>query len=147
MTLLRAMQTSASALTAERLRMDVIANNLANINTTRSADGNPYRRRVAISAERQEPFRSVLAQQIAQAGSLRGAGVQIAAIEQDQSPYKQQFDPNHPDADEQGMVRLPNVDLLTEITDMMVAVRAYEANVSAFNAAKSMALRALDIGR
>lgn len=147
MRMFRAMEASASALTAERLRMDLIANNLANINVTRTADGGPYRRRVAIMEERQDSFANVLAQQSGQ-GSPVGAGVRVAEIREDQSPFKEVHDPNHPHADPvTGMVRLPNVDMLQEITDMMMATRIYEANLTAFNAAKSMALRALEIGR
>lgn len=145
MRMFRAMEASASALTAERLRMDLIANNLANINTTRTADGGPYRRRFAIQAERQDEFSRILGRETARLGE--GEGVRITAIQEDQSDFKLKYDPSHPEADEQGMVRLPNVDLLTEISDMMVSTRIYEANVTAFNAAKSMALKALEIGR
>lgn len=147
MKLFRAMETSVSALTAERLRMDLIANNLANINTTRTADGTPYRRRFAVQAERQESFGDLFAQQMAQANAAPGTGVRITAIGEDQSPFQLKHDPSHPDADEDGMVALPNVDMLQEITDMMVSVRVYEANVTAFNSGKQMALKALEIGR
>lgn len=141
----RAMEASASALTAERLRMDLIANNLANINTTRTAEGGPYRRRFAIQTERREEFSEILGREASRLNE--GDGVRITAIQEDQSEFKLKYDPSHPDADEQGMVRLPNVDLLTEISDMMVSTRIYEANVTAFNAAKAMALKALEIGR
>ncbi len=147
MRIFRAMEASASALTAERLRMDLIANNLANINTTRGANGEPYRRRYAVQAERRETFADVLARESGKPGPESGAGVRVTQIAEDQSEFKLKYDPTHPDADQNGMVRLPNVDLLTEITDMMVSTRIYEANVTAFNAAKAMALRALDIGR
>lgn len=127
--------------------MDLIANNLANINTTRTADGTPYRRRFAVQSERQETFGDLFARQMAQTNANPGAGVRITAIEEDQSPFQLKHDPTHPDADENGMVALPNVDMLQEITDMMVSVRVYEANVTAFNAGKQMALKALEIGR
>lgn len=138
MELFRSMQASASALTATRLQMDLIANNIANINTTRTPGGGPYRRRFLVQEER--PFADVL-------GQAGGGGVRVTAIQEDQAPFKVKFDPTHPDADNQGMVRLPNVDMLQEITDMMMATRVYEANVTAFNAGKSMALKALEIGR
>lgn len=139
MELFKAMKSSASALTAERLRMDLIANNLANINTTKGPDGLPYRRRFAVQAERAAQFSEALQQ--------AGDGVRIVQIEEDTAPFKLKHDPSHPDADEQGYVRLPNVDMLQEITDMMLANRIYQANVTAFNAAKAMAMRALEIGR
>lgn len=145
MRMFRAMEASASALTAERLRMDLIANNLANINTTRTAEGGPYRRRFAIQTERREEFSEILGREASRLNE--GDGVRITAIQEDQSEFKLKYDPSHPEADEQGMVRLPNVDLLTEISDMMVSTRIYEANVTAFNAAKAMALKALEIGR
>ncbi len=146
MRMFRAMEASASALTAERLRMDLIANNLANINTTRTAQGTPYRRRYAVMEERPANFGQVLAQEAGKTDPI-GQGVRVAQIREDQAPFKEVYDPSHPHADANGMVRLPNVDLLQEITDMMVSSRIYDANVTAFNAAKSMALRALEIGR
>jgi flagellar basal-body rod protein FlgC len=145
----RSMQASASALTATRLQMDLIANNLANINTTRTADGGPYRRRFAVQAERQAPFADVLDQALGASSTPApaGAGVRVVSIQEDQADFKLKYDPTHPDADASGMVRLPNVDLLQEMTDMMMATRIYEANVTAFNAGKAMAQRALEIGR
>jgi flagellar basal-body rod protein FlgC len=146
--LFRAMETSTSALTAERLRMDLIANNLANLNTTRGPNGEPYRRRYAVVEERRDSFRNVLAREMEkQDGPDLGAGVRVTSILEDQSPFKLKYDPSHPDADANGFVRLPNVDLVTELTDLIVAQRVYEANISAFNAAKAMALKALEIGR
>lgn len=147
MRMFRAMEASASALTAERLRMDLIANNLANINTTRTAEGGPYRRRYAVVEQRQDSFANVLAREGSRTETA-GAGVRVAQIAEDQAPFKEVHDPTHPDADPvTGMVRLPNVDMLQEITDMMMATRVYEANLTAFNAGKAMALRALEIGR
>lgn len=146
MRMFKAMEASASALTAERLRMDLIANNLANINTTRTAEGGPYRRRYAVVEERRDSFADMLAQQAGRPAEP-GVGVRVAQIAEDQAPFKEVYDPTHPDADANGIVRLPNVDMLQEITDMMMASRIYEANLTAFNAAKSMALRALEIGR
>lgn len=141
------MEASASAMTAERLRMDIIANNLANINTTRGANGDPYRRRVVIQEERRSDFRTLLTDEVSKLGPAQGEGVRVTAIREDESPFKLKHDPSHPDADENGMVRLPNIDLLQEITDMMLSTRVYEANVTAFNAAKAMALKAMEIGK
>jgi len=142
----RAMEASASALTAQRLRMDLIANNLANIQTTRTAEGGPYRRRYAVMEERRETFADALGRAVQQRAEP-GLGVRVKEIREDPSPFKEVYDPTHPDADENGIVRMPNVDMLQEITDLMMATRIYEANLTAFNAAKSMALRALEIGR
>lgn len=120
---------SASALTAQRLRMDVIANNLANIETTRTPEGGPYQRQIPVFVPREER-----------------QGVNVAALLRDPSPFKQVYDPSHPDADEDGYLLLPNVDLVKEMVDMIGASRAYEANITALNTAKEMAQRALDIG-
>ncbi|MHB8926056.1 MAG: flagellar basal body rod protein FlgC [Bacillota bacterium] len=156
MRLFSAMDTSASGLTAQRLRLDLIAANLANANTTRTEQGGPYRRQVAILTPRGGPnlFSGFLgAAQGQQGGGGSGqaggaaAGVRVVAVVEDQTPPKLKYDPSHPDADENGYVRLPNVNVVTEMVDMMEATRAYEANVTAINAAKTMALRALDIGR
>jgi len=130
---------SASGMTAERLRMDVIANNLANVNTTRTARGGPYRRQMVVFEER-------LAQAMGK-GRGRGAGVRVSRIVEDDDPPRLEYNPNHPDADEQGYVALPNVNIVTEMVDMISASRAYEANIAALNAAKAMALKALEIGR
>lgn len=147
MGLFRAMDASASALTAGRLRMDLIANNLANINTTRTAEGGPYRRKVATQAERRETFQDLLDRAAGKQTPPVGAGVVITSITEDPAPFRLVYDPGHPDANEEGWVQMPNVDLLTEITDLMLTTRIYEANVTAFNASKAMAQRALEIGR
>jgi len=147
MGLFRAMDASASALTAGRLRMDLIANNLANINTTRTDEGGPYRRKVATQAERRETFQDLLDRAAGRNVPPVGAGVVITSITEDPAPFQMKYDPGHPDANEEGWVQMPNVDLLTEITDLMLTTRIYEANVTAFNASKAMAQRALEIGR
>lgn len=134
MGLISTLRASASGLSAERLRMDLIADNLANANTTRTPDGQPYRRKVAIF----EP--------IAPTPRMSG-GVRVAQIAQDASPPRMVYDPSHPDADPNGYVTYPNVDIVHEMVDMITASRAYEANIQAFNAAKDMFLRTLDIGR
>jgi len=145
----KSMETSTSALTAERLKMDLIANNLANINTTRGPGGQPYRRKFTVQEERRDTFADVFARTLGanQQPDEAGNGVRVVRIEEDQSDFKLKYDPTHPDADQNGNVRLPNVDMTTEMLDMMMAQRVYEANVTAFNVSKSMALKALEIGR
>ena len=145
-----ALNVSATGLTAERLRMDVTAENLANAQTTRGADGQPYRRKEVVLAEVQSGgFGSQLAKAIG-AGSGAGSqpgGVEVAGITQDQTPGKLVYDPGHPDADAKGYVRMPNVDTVAEMVDLISASRAYEANVTAMNAAKQMFSKTLDLLR
>ncbi len=149
MSTFKALRISASGLTAERLRMDTIANNLANANTTRSQDGGPYRRQVPVFAplldksmhgNMQSPLGT------GQKGSL-GQGVQVVGVMSDPSPPRLVFDPDHPDANEDGYVEMPNVHVVREMVDLITATRSYEANIAALNAAKSMAQKALEIGR
>ncbi len=144
MAFLESLDISASALTAQRLRMDVISENIANIDTTRTADGEPYRRRYVIFQEREEKPFSYYLQNGSSAG---GGGVRVSEIAEDTSAFQMKYDPTHPDADEYGYVRMPNVDLATEMVDMMSATRSYEANVTAVNATKSIAMAAMDIGK
>lgn len=142
------LNVSASGMTAERLRMDVIANNLANANTTHTDEGGPYRRKMVIFAPASggSSFADALAG--AQGDSSNtGQGVQVQAIVPDNSPLKRIYEPGHPDADAQGYVSMPNVDTVTEMVDMMSATRAYEADVTAVNAVKAMAQKALEIGK
>ena len=145
-----ALNVSATGLTAERLRMDVTAENLANAQTTRGADGQPYRRKEVVLAEVQSGgFGSQLAKAIG-AGSGAGAqpgGGEVAGITQDQTPGKLVYDPGHPDADAKGYVRMPNVDTVAEMVDLISASRAYEANVTAMNSAKQMFSKTLDLLR
>ncbi|OIQ59584.1 flagellar basal-body rod protein FlgC [Moorella thermoacetica] len=145
MELLPALAISASGLTAERLRLDIIANNLANINTTRTPRGGPYRREVPVFAEK---LRAAMGQLPGRpASGAPGAGVEVAAIVEDNSPPRLVYDPSHPDADANGYVHLPNINIVNEMVDMITASRAYEANVTVLNAAKAMTLKALEIGR
>jgi flagellar basal-body rod protein FlgC len=138
---------SASGMTAERLRMDVIANNLANVNTTHTANGGPYRRQLAVfSPAGNNAFDDAMAAASGQGGSAT-KGVHVEGIVPDQSPLKRVYEPGHPDADAQGYVMMPNIDTVSEMVDMMSATRAYEANVTAANAAKGMAQKAIEIGR
>jgi len=145
-----ALNVSATGLTAERLRMDVTAENLANAQTTRGADGQPYRRKEVVLAEVQSGgFGAQLAKAVG-AGSASGSqpgGVEVAGITQDQTPGKLVYDPGHPDADAKGYVRMPNVDTVAEMVDLISASRAYEANVTAMNSAKQMFSKTLDLLR
>jgi flagellar basal-body rod protein FlgC len=144
------MEISASGLTAERLRLDVISNNIANANTTRGADGQPYRRQVVTFAPRaaQQPFAaSLAAARGAGAAAGVGGGVQVVSISPDMSDFKVIHDPSHPDHDANGNVKLPNVEPIIEMVDMISATRAYEGGVTAITAAKQMEQRAMDIGR
>ena len=142
MSMFGGLEISASALTAERLRMDVVAENLANAQTTRGADGNPYRRKEVVLQERAGSFGASLS-----AAMNRGGGVEVAGIVEDQTPLKRVYDPGHPDADADGYVSMPNVDTVTEMVDLIGAQRAYEANVTAMQAAKQMFTRTLDLLR
>jgi len=127
MSLFSTINTSASGLTACRLWMDTISNNLANVNTTRTPDGGPYKRQdVVLAAE-------------------ESSGVKVVGISQDSSTPRLVYDPQHPDADDSGYVAMPNINVITEMVNMIAATRAYEANVTALGAAKSMALKALEI--
>jgi flagellar basal-body rod protein FlgC len=140
---------SSSALTAQRFRMDVISSNLANADTTRSklVGGKwiPYQRKV-ITMETKQPVPFADQLQNAMRGSS-GEGVRVSRITEDTAPFKQEYNPTHPDADENGYIQLPNVDILKEMVDMMSATRSYEANVTALNATKSMITKALEIGK
>lgn len=143
-----AIDAAASGLTAERLRMDVISNNIANVNTTRSAEGGAYRRQMVVFAprENQQSFAKVLSDKVG-TGNGTGNGVRVVGITKDNSPTRQIYDPAHPDANKDGYVEMPNVNVVSEMVDMITATRAYEANVTTINAAKSMALKALEIGK
>jgi flagellar basal-body rod protein FlgC len=143
------LEISASGLTAERLRMDVTAENLANAQTTRGADGQPYRRKEVILQETPGSFGATLSAAMGGGGGDGSAGgVQVAGVVQDTAtPLKRVYDPGHPDADAQGYVSMPNVDTVTEMVDLIGAQRAYEANVTAMQAAKQMFSRTLDLLR
>jgi flagellar basal-body rod protein FlgC len=144
MSMFGGIDASASGLTAERLRMDVISNNIANVNTTRTAEGGPYRRQMVVFQPRSDDssFAQVLTHQVD-----AGAGVRVVGIIKDNSPLKKVYDPNHPDANTDGYVDMPNINIVSEMVDMITATRAYEANVTAVNAAKGMAIKALEIGK
>lgn len=141
-------EISSSALTAQRLRMDIISQNLANVSTTRTETGDPYRRRTVVFQERAgtPSFSSYLSQASRQKLGI-GSGVRVSAIVEDDTPFREVYDPGHPDADDNGIVRMPNVDTVTEMVNMISATRAYDANITAMNATKAMAMKALEIGR
>jgi flagellar basal-body rod protein FlgC len=140
-----ALQTSSSGLSAQRLRMNLISSNLANIRTTRTPQGGAYKRKDAIFEAKpvSESFRDVLRAQKAKGISE----VKVTEIIEDSAPPITKYDPNHPDADEKGYVSMPNINLMEEMVNMITAARSYEANVAAVKASKSMALKALDIGK
>jgi flagellar basal-body rod protein FlgC len=147
MSLFGGLEISASGLTAERLRMDVTAENLANAQTTRGADGQPYRRKEVVLQEAPGSFGATLSKAMGGGESGSTGGVQVAGVVQDSSPLKRVYDPGHPDADAQGYVSMPNVDTVTEMVDLISASRAYEANVTAMNAAKQMFSHTLELLR
>lgn len=147
MAFLNAMNINASGMTAQRLRLDIAAENISNINTTRTAGGGPYKRKMVVFEPMGEKsFRQTLNEKII-SGKDKQRGVVVSQILEDDTPFKSVYNPEHPDANEQGYVMLPNVDLLKETIDGMAATRAYDANITAFNAIKTMASKALDIGR
>ena len=140
MNFLQSLEISASGLYAQRRRMDVIASNLANIETTHTKKGGPYRRKmVVMSPKPVEDFNKAL--------TLQAEGVKIDDIVEDKSPFRKAYNPSHPDADKNGYVLKPNVDLVVEITNMLMARRAFEANIAAIKSTKQMALKALEIGK
>ncbi len=147
MSFMDSLNISGSGLTAQKLRMQMVAQNLANAQTTRTEDGGPYRRKLVVLSERGGPkaFSAELDSSIS--GKASVFGVEATAIVEDADDFKLEYDPTHPDADENGYVMLPNVNTVEEMVDMMSASRLYEANVTAFNAMKEMAAKALEIGR
>ena len=144
MSLLDAIGTAASGLSAERLRMDVVAENLANAQTTRGADGQPYRRKVVVLQEAGSTFGATLDGAMKSAAS---GGVKVAQIAQDATPNRLVYDPGHPDADARGYVSMPNVQPVTEMVDLITASRGYEANVTVMQTTKQMFNKTLEILR
>ncbi len=152
MTLFTGMNTTASALTAQRLRMDVISSNMANVDTTRGkmVDGEwqPYQRKSVVMVPKGNQFSSFLNKAMNTRDGHTAGGVQVSRIEEDeQTPFKLVYDPEHPDANDEGYVSLPNVDPLREMVDLISATRSYEANVTVFNANKAMLMKSLEIGK
>ncbi len=137
---------SASGLTAERLRMDVISRNIANANVTRTATGTPYRRQVPIfRSQSSKSFKDVFDTSMSKMNQFEG--VEVVEVADDMSAFKEVYNPSHPDADERGIVLMPNVDTVTEMVNLIAASRSYEANITTLNTAKSMAMKALELGR
>jgi len=139
------MNVSSSALAAERTRMNLISGNLANANATRTPEGGPYKRKDAVFSA--TPAENRFGRTLDRAVSQDVRQVEVVSIVEDRNPPRMVYDPNHPDADGQGYVAMPNVNVVEEMADMINATRAYEANVTAVQAAKSMAMKTLDIGR
>ncbi len=147
MGLLAGVEASASGLTAQRLRLDVIADNLANVNTTRTAQGGPYRKKSIVFMPRTDAFGDLLPPLLQGNHAVSaGRGVRVVDILQDPGEPKRVYDPGHPDADPEGYVDYPNISVAHEMVDMVDATRAYQANASAISAAKDMNRAALDIG-
>ena len=140
-----AIHTSSSGLSAQRLRMNLISGNLANVNTTRTREGGPYRRKEAIFAARplEESFKKILSNRQNRQLSI----VKVDRVLEDSNQPVMKYDPQHPDADEKGYVAMPNINVMEEMVNMISATRGYEANVTALKAAKDMASRALEIGK
>lgn len=136
---------AGSGMSAQRLRSDIISQNIANVSSTRSQNGGAYRRKTVVFAEKNgNAFGNILLQ----ARGVTGSGVKVTSIVEDHdAEMNMVYDPSHPDADENGYVTYPNVNIVTEMTNMIDASRAYEANVTAFDAAKAMAVRGLQIGQ
>ena len=140
-----AIDASSSGLSAQRLRMNLISGNLANVNTTRTREGGPYRRKEAIFAAQplEESFKKVLADRQKKQLSI----VKVSRVIEDSNPPVMKYDPQHPDADEKGYVAMPNINVMEEMVNMISPTRGYGANVTALKAAKDMASRALEIGK
>lgn len=148
MAFLSSMNMVGSGLTAQQLRLDVISENITNINTTRTEAGGPYRRKIVVLEEKPmtSRFREVLSR-ASEGLNTTGGGVQVAQIAEDPSDFKLVYDPTNPDANEEGYVETPNVDLVKEISDAMAANQAYAANVTAFNVLKQVVAKGLEIGK
>ncbi|MBO4375859.1 MAG: flagellar basal body rod protein FlgC [Lachnospiraceae bacterium] len=145
MSMFSAFNVNASGMTAQRYRMDIIAENVANAETTRTADGTPYRRKMVTFQEKDEQtnFKHILSKTL---DSYSGKGVKVRGVYEDkEQDFIKVYDPSHPDADENGYVLYPNVNIVQEMTDLIDTTRSYEANSTAFTASKSMALKGLEI--
>lgn len=147
MSFFNSMNISASGLTAQRLRMDIISQNIANVNTTRTEDGTPYKRKTVLIEERKDArsFSDFLSDSLNSYHS--GSGVRVVKVAEDHRAFTKVYEPGHPDADEEGYVSMPNVNIVEEMVNMISASRSYEANVTAVNTAKGMAMKALEISK
>lgn len=150
MAFLSTLDITGSALTAQRQRMDTISQNISNINTTRTADGGPYRRQLTVFQERElntrRNFRSTLEREAYRQSSV-GGGVRVSEIVESENEFVPVYNPGHPDADGDGYVLMPNVDRAEEIIDLMAAQRSYESHITVLNVVKSMAMKAAEIGK
>lgn len=146
MEFLKSFNISGSGLTAQKLRMDVIAQNIANAQSTRTEAGTPYRRKMVVLSSIDGRFGS-FKDELNNAIGQKAGGVKVSRVVEDPSAFVSVHDPEHPDANEEGYVLMPNVNTAQEMIDMLGASRAYESNVTAFNAMKAMALKALEIGK
>lgn len=151
MSIFSSINTTTSALTAQRLRMDVISSNIANVDTTRTRQVNgewePYRRKTVTLTANEGTFSSFLNKAVGKSNGV-GNGVKVTKINEDnETPFKLVYDPSHPDANEDGYVQMPNVDVLKEMVDLISATRSYEANITVLNASKAMLTKALEIGK
>ncbi|WP_067729371.1 flagellar basal body rod protein FlgC [Oceanobacillus damuensis] len=149
MSIFNSINTSGSALTAQRLRMDVVSSNIANAQSTRAVlnengEYEPYRRKMVVMQSADNRFKSMLQNA---SNSNTAQGVKVASIVEDEQPFKLEYNPDHPDANEAGYVEMPNVDPLQEMVDLMSSTRSYEANITSLNASKSMLMKALEIGK
>jgi flagellar basal-body rod protein FlgC len=147
MSFLKTLNITGSALTATRLRVDTITQNLANISTTRTEEGGPYKRKLVVLQEQSLSFENVLNNSMSKTKKKSNGGVIVSEIVESDNPFIPVYNPNHPDADENGYVLMPNVNSSEEQIDLMAATRAYEANLTALNVVKTMAMRALEIGK
>lgn len=146
MSIFNAFGINASGMTAQRYRMDIISENVANANTTRTEDGTPYRRKVVTFEQRGERVGSFSSFLGRASSAYKGQGVRIGKVlEDDWTQMNMVYDPSHPDADENGYVTGPNVNIVTEMTNLIDASRSYEANATAFNASKSIAVKGLEM--
>lgn len=143
MSFLTSLDIGKNALSAQRLRLDIIAQNIANAETTKTSDGGPYRRQLVVFEEKKS-FKNILGEK---RGQISYDGVTVAKVIKDESPFVPVYDPTNPDADEDGYVNMPNVDTTEETLDLLAATRSYDANITALNAVKAMASRALQIGK
>lgn len=141
------LDTSASGLTAQRLRLDVISQNMANASTTRTEEGGPYKRKSVVFEQIQNESSSSFSSILNKKKQSGNNGVRVAQIVEDKSEGSLVYDPTHPDANEEGYVEMPNVNVIDEMVNMISASRSYEANVNSFNSMKSMFTKALEIGK
>lgn len=145
MSMFNSINISTSALNAEKTRIDIISKNMANVNTSRSTGGMPYRRQMVVFQENnQNSFEKSLSKY---KNKIDANGVKISKIVEDDSPFKLVYEPGHPDSDENGYLKMPNVDIIKEMVDLISAQRSYDANITAINSSKSMLMKALEIGR